>query len=69
MEDFVTTAYNMILQDLKNVSSNTFAGVQVSEENNQPQPLPSELENIQLEQSPNPNENVNLNLGLGSVYN
>tara|TARA_Y100001937_G_scaffold126748_1_gene196854 strand:+ start:610 stop:822 length:213 start_codon:yes stop_codon:yes gene_type:complete len=53
MEDFVTTAYNMMLQDLKNISSNTFSGAQVTQES---QPPPSELQGPQSAESLSVNE-------------
>ena len=70
MEDFVNTSFNMMLQDLKNVTSNTFSGVQVVEQN---QPLPSELQGPQSAESlsvnePTPFVPLNLTGGGSSVY-
>ena len=56
MEDFVNTSFNMMLQDLKNVTSNTFSGVQVTDQNQQNQPLPSELQGPQSAESLSVNE-------------
>tara|TARA_R100000995_G_scaffold29765_1_gene13214 strand:+ start:8083 stop:8304 length:222 start_codon:yes stop_codon:yes gene_type:complete len=73
MEDFVNTSFNMILQDLKNVTSNTFSGVQVTDQNQQNQPLPSELQDPQSAESLSVNEITplvpqNLTGGGSSVY-
>jgi len=73
MEDFVNTSFNMMLQDLKNVTSNTFSGVQVTDQNQQNQPLPSELQGPQSAESLSVNEITpfvpqNLTGGGSSVY-
>ena len=73
MEDFVNTSFNMMLQDLKNVTSNTFSGVQVTDQNQQNQPLPSELQGLQSAESLSVNEITplvpqNLTGGGSSVY-
>lgn len=73
MEDFVNTSFNMMLQDLKNVTSNIFSGVQVTDQNQQNQPLPSELQGPQSAESLSVNEitplvSQNLTGGGSSVY-
>ena len=47
MEDFVNTSFNMMLQDLKNVTSNTFSGVQVAEQNQSPPSEPEESQSVE----------------------
>lgn len=73
MEDFVNTSFNMMLQDLKNVTSNIFSGVQVTDQNQQNQPLPNELQGPQSAESLSVNEitplvSQNLTGGGSSVY-